>query len=81
MKNEKWWNEIGSAIKPEANEDIEEFAKRITMIAWKKSRQYDEFVKIDNIRKVELWEISKAAIPRYWTYASLLEEELKELNK
>jgi hypothetical protein len=29
-----WWDQEGSAIQPNANEDIEEFARRITQIAW-----------------------------------------------
>ena len=28
----------------------------------------------------ELWEVSRAALPRYATYASLVEAKLKELN-
>lgn len=28
-----WWNE-GSALRPQGNEDVEEFAHRITQIAW-----------------------------------------------
>jgi len=31
---EKWWSEEGSAMRPMATEDVEEFAKRIAMIAW-----------------------------------------------
>ena len=30
----KWWNDEGSAMRPLASEDTEEFAKRITAIAW-----------------------------------------------
>ena len=29
-----WWWNIGSGIKPLANEDTEEFAKRIALISW-----------------------------------------------
>jgi hypothetical protein len=29
-----WWDQEGSSIKPNAKEDIEEFARRITQIAW-----------------------------------------------
>jgi hypothetical protein len=31
---ERWWNEEGSSMRPKENEDYEEFAKRITAIAW-----------------------------------------------
>lgn len=31
---EKWWNAEGSAMRPTMSEDVEEFAKRITRIAW-----------------------------------------------
>ena len=31
---EKWWNEEGSAILPTRDEDYEEFAKRVSQIAW-----------------------------------------------
>jgi hypothetical protein len=34
MNHEQWWNESGSAMRPLPNEDVEEFAKRITGIAW-----------------------------------------------
>jgi hypothetical protein len=34
MNHEQWWNESGSAMRPLPNEDLEEFAKRITGIAW-----------------------------------------------
>ena len=30
----RWWNEEGSAERPLPNEDTEQFAKRITEIAW-----------------------------------------------
>lgn len=29
-----WWESEGSAMRPAGNEDIEEFAKRVTQIAW-----------------------------------------------
>lgn len=29
-----WWKTEGSAMRPQSNEDIEEFAKRLTEIAW-----------------------------------------------
>lgn len=31
---ENWWHQEGSALHPLPTEDIEEFAKRITQIAW-----------------------------------------------
>ena len=34
MKYEIWWETEGSAMRPFPNEDIEEFSKRITAIAW-----------------------------------------------
>ena len=35
---EKWWNEEGSAILPTRDEDYEEFAKRVSQIAWLNGR-------------------------------------------
>ena len=34
MTHKNWWHTEGSGIRPLPNEDIEEFAKRITEIAW-----------------------------------------------
>lgn len=34
MTHAIWWETEGSAMRPLLNEDIEEFAKRITAIAW-----------------------------------------------
>jgi len=34
MTHKTWWHTEGSAMRPLPNEDIEEFAKRITEIAW-----------------------------------------------
>ena len=34
---EKWWNKEGSAMHPNKDEDVEEFAKRISKSAWKES--------------------------------------------
>ena len=34
MTHAIWWETEGSAMRPLPNEDIEEFAKRITAIAW-----------------------------------------------
>lgn len=31
---DKWWYEVGSAIKKEDKEDHEEFAKRLSKIVW-----------------------------------------------
>jgi hypothetical protein len=31
---ESWWHNEGSGIAPTKDEDIEEFAKRVTQIAW-----------------------------------------------
>jgi hypothetical protein len=38
----KWWDEIGSKIKPLPEHDMEEHAKRIALIAWQahESRNY-----------------------------------------
>ena len=41
MTYKNWWYTEGSAIRPLPNEDIEEFAKRITEIAWSNG-QYKE---------------------------------------
>ena len=35
---EKWWSEEGSAMRPVGDEDIEEFAKRVSQIAWLNGR-------------------------------------------
>lgn len=35
---------------------------------------------LTNEEKSELWEISRAALPRYATYASLVEAKLREKN-
>lgn len=29
-----WWSNEGSAMRPRPDEDVEEFAKRVTQIAW-----------------------------------------------
>ena len=34
MTHKNWWHTEGSAMRPFPNEDVEEFAKRITEIAW-----------------------------------------------
>lgn len=39
-----------------------------------------EFVGLTDTEKAELWEISRAALPRYATYATLIETKLKEKN-
>ena len=41
-----WWEDEGSAMKPLPNEDLEEFARRITAIAWSNG----EFVEREAIR-------------------------------
>ena len=38
------------------------------------------WVGLTDDEKSELWEISRAALPRYTTYASLVEAKLKEKN-
>ncbi len=39
-----------------------------------------EFVGLTDEEKAELWEVSRAALPRYATYARLVEAKLKEKN-
>ena len=39
-----------------------------------------EWVRLTDEEKSELWEISRAALPRYATYATLVEAKLKEKN-
>ncbi len=34
MTYQEWWNNVASAMQPLPNEDIEEFAHRITALAW-----------------------------------------------
>jgi len=48
MTHKNWWYTEGSAIRPLPNEDIEEFAKRITEIAWSNG----EFVEREACAKV-----------------------------
>ena len=43
-----WWEREGSAMRPSPNEDIEEFAKRMTQIAWNNG----EFVEREACAKV-----------------------------
>jgi len=31
---DRWWDEEGSGMRPMPTEDVEQFAKRIAMIAW-----------------------------------------------
>jgi hypothetical protein len=31
---DRWWSEEGSAMRPMPTEDVEEFAKRVSQIAW-----------------------------------------------
>jgi len=47
---------------------------------WKAAAQRP-WVGLTDAEKSELWEISRAALPRYATYASLIEAKLKERNK
>ena len=35
---QRWWNTEGSAMRPHEHEDLEEFARRITEIAWSNGR-------------------------------------------
>lgn len=37
MTHKNWWHTEGSGMRPLPHEDIEEFAKRITEIAWSNS--------------------------------------------
>jgi len=34
MTYNEWWNKVGSGMQPLPNEDIEEFAHRMTALAW-----------------------------------------------
>ena len=36
---EEWWFEYGSAMRPEEDEDYEQFAQRIAEAAWENSRK------------------------------------------
>lgn len=42
MNFEKWWDEVGSGIVPENNEDHEEHTKRVTREAWKAAQAAKE---------------------------------------
>jgi hypothetical protein len=35
---QRWWDTEGSAMRPHDHEDLEEFARRITEIAWNNGR-------------------------------------------
>ena len=35
---QRWWDTEGSAMRPHEHEDLEEFARRITEIAWNNGR-------------------------------------------
>jgi len=35
---QRWWDTEGSAMRPHDHEDLEEFARRITEIAWSNGR-------------------------------------------
>ena len=37
---EKWWKKEGSGIRPEPDEDMAEFARRIALIAWQNGERY-----------------------------------------
>ena len=39
-----------------------------------------KWVGLTDEEKAELWEVSRAALPRYTTYASLVEAKLREKN-
>lgn len=38
---EQWWNAIGSGLSPLPDEDMEEFAYRVTWASWKASEPPD----------------------------------------
>jgi len=55
---QRWWDTEGSAMRPHDHEDLEEFARRITEIAWKNGRFVEkedcalvceEFYSVENV--------------------------------
>lgn len=53
-----WWEREGSGMRPEKGEDLEEFAKRITGIAWRNSAylakcNYDARINRNMLKGVE----------------------------
>ena len=49
-------------------------------LPWYTTPPQRTWVGLTDEEKSELWEISRAALPRYATYASLVEAKLKEKN-
>ena len=60
-----------SMIQQRLHEEIDELREYIEQRTW---------VGLTEEEKSELWEISRAALPRYLTYASLAEAKLKQKN-
>jgi hypothetical protein len=50
MSQKIWWDSEGSAMRPLPNEDFEEFANRITKIAWSNAA-YVEREKVEDLLK------------------------------
>lgn len=41
MNFKTWWETEGSGLRPHPNEDIEEFARRLTEIAWSNGEYFE----------------------------------------
>lgn len=63
-----WWEREGSAMKPLPNEDTEEFAKRVTQIAWSNG-EYVEREACAKVCDVLADDYGKAGLPM--TYQAL----------
>jgi len=61
MTYKNWWYTEGSEIRPLPNEDIEEFAKRITEIAWSNG-QHKEREACAKVCEDEAWRLKKIAV-------------------
>ena len=61
MTHKIWWEREGSAMQPLPNEDIEEFANRITAIAWSNGEYVEREACAKTVEKIETYEkIEKA---------------------
>jgi hypothetical protein len=78
-----WWDTEGSAMRPHDHEDLEEFARRITEIAWENGRFVEKVIK-DSLTATLERELATAiaqrdkAVSRY-AYAKKHFDELYQL--
>ena len=60
--------------------DVQNMASKSTYKAALAQPAQRTWVRLTDEEMKELWEVSRAALPRYATYASLVEAKLKEKN-